>query len=170
MNKAEFGKRYNNFRNYVYKQTFVYTPDRFRSEDMLFDVFMKLYKNVERYVDENLPALFRKLIRTTFYNDIEEKVYICSVTEERVEAESCDLSGNDNYGCPCTELSLPDQAKLIGCLPPAYRDVFVMAQNGYSYEEISERLLISPGKVKKRIFHVRRILRSSHQPKTRLRR
>jgi RNA polymerase sigma-70 factor (ECF subfamily) len=70
---------------------------------------------------------------------------------------------------PAAQLSLSERIDLeraVSRLPEGYRSIYEMFDvQGYSHEEIAQRLGIAPGTSKSQLFHARRSLRNFLEPK-----
>ena len=74
------------------------------------------------------------------------------LAELEIKGDENDIQSKLNYG---------DLLKLVQTLPPGYRTVFnLFAIDGYTHEEISEKLGISVGTSKSNLFKARQKLRS----------
>lgn len=152
--KGIFEEHYAFIRNYL----FYLSGDIDIAEDIVQDVFMKIWEIRDNIKDETLKPLLFKIARNLFYNSHKRKVldlrFISSSTFEN-ENES------PEYLLEMKEFDAKLQ-KEISNLPEHCRTIFLMSRiDDLKYHEIANRLKISVKAVEKQISKALKLLRQN---------
>ena len=133
-----------------------YAKNRYEASEIMNQGFLKVFTHLNKY-DSNRPFkawvgrimmntsidYYRSNLKVAFMDDIDSAVNI----------------GHDDL--PDRKLNYNDLLAMIQQLPNAYRTVFnLFAIEGYSHEEIAEKLNISTGTSKSNLFKAREKLRT----------
>lgn len=133
---------FESFYGYAMKICLRYGSNNGQAEEMINDVFLKVFKNIETYNEQHsFQAWFKTItVRTCidYYRKYSSKVALVDVQDvphlEYTNAEVMD------------QLSAEEILDLVQKLPPSYRTVFsLFVIDGYSHAEIAEMLGINEG-------------------------
>ena len=152
--KSIFDEHYEFVRNYLY----YLSGDIDVAEDIVQDVFMKIWEIREKIKDETLKPLLFKIARNLFYNTHKRKVL-------DLRFVNSSLSENENespeYLLEMKEFDIKLQ-KEISNLPEHCRTIFLMSRiDELKYHEIADRLKISVKAVEKQISKALKLLRQN---------
>lgn len=158
--KQLFSELVSRYKNLVYSVVLRMINDREEANDLAQDVFIKLYKNLDKYYPDYKFSTWVIRITTNHVIDYRRKNRAETVSMEELE-----------YDAPTTETPeklLVDKERseiistAINDLPDMYKIPIVLYhQQGLSYQEISEIIEEPLSKVKNRIFRGRRLLKDS---------
>lgn len=156
MNKSEFKHIFDTYfdplRSFVYYRT----ADEKAAEDIVQDVFMRLWEKRARLDNSNIKALLYKMASDMV------------VSHYRHEATKLEFERSLSYGqaiSPEDELQFEElKARYAGVLKQmneAQREVFLMSrEESLKYHEIAERLGVSVKAVEKRMSQALQLLKS----------
>lgn len=134
-------------RNFVLKRV----KDKASADDIVQDVFVKVYTNIDRLKDsDKLSAWIYQITRNTIAD------YFRSRTKTLAQEDlSWNDSSNDLNGCVAVCL-----AKLTNTLPDIYREALQLAEmENLSQLQLAERLGISYSGAKSRVQRARQLLK-----------
>ncbi len=146
------------YKNLVYSVLLRMVKDREEVNDLAQDVFIKLYRNIDKYDPQFRFSTWVIRICTNHVIDCRRKKHLECLPIEDFHMEP------DQSDTP-EEIALDGERKAIiketlDDLPEMYRlPVVLYHQNGLSYQEISERINEPMSKVKNRIFRARKMLK-----------
>jgi len=146
------------YKNLVYSIVLRMVNNLDDADDLAQEVFIKIYKNLEKYYPEFKFSTWIIRITTNHVIDFRRKRSADTVALEDVEY---DLHGDDS---PEKHLENKEGResleKVINNLPEMYKIPIVLYhQQGLSYQEIADVIDEPLSKVKNRIFRGRRILK-----------
>lgn len=147
--EKEFKEKYNLYAAMLYRISFLYLGNSADAEDVLQDVFIKLFSGKRKFNNDEHEKAW--LIRTTQNAclDLLKKAGRKNVSMEEVELSVC-----------CENDARQDVLRSVFALPPRYKCVVLLYYyNGYSVEEIARILRISKSAVKKRLQRGREMLK-----------
>lgn len=157
---------YKQFYGYAMGVCMRYVPNREEALEVVNDGFLKIFQKVEMYdAERSFKIWLRRVMINTALDHYRQNVKYqhqedISVVENTV-ASSEATSGYQN-------LLQEDILELIQQLTPAYRLVFnLYVIDGYSHEEIAQKLGISEGTSKSNLARARENLRAMLQKKGR---
>lgn len=130
---------------------FRYFSDIDKANDVLQDVFIKVFENISKFREEgSLEGWIRRITVHTSINEIKKrKREMVELDESQLEAQDPNLHDED------TEYII----NLVSELPDNYREIFnLVAIEGYSFKETSELLETSEGNVRVRYHRARKKL------------
>lgn len=116
-----------------------HTSSKEEAEEVLNDVFVKVFKNLSKYDREKpFKAWFRTIAVNTCIDFFRSKKQLLfDSIEENVQFKSHDEGILDRYG-------YEDLLEMVRLLPATFRTVFLLfAVEGYSHKEIAEKLNIN---------------------------
>ncbi len=147
--EKEFEEKYNLYAVMLYRISFLYLGNSADAEDVLQDVFIKLFSGKRKFNNDEHEKAW--LIRTTQNAclDLLKKAGRKNVSMEEVELSAY-----------CENDTRYDILRSVFALPPRYKCVVLLYYyNGYSVEEIASILRISKSAVKKRLQRGREMLK-----------
>ena len=138
---------------------FSLTHNQEDAEDLVQDTYLKVLQNTDRFGEAtNLKAWVYTIMRNTFINGYRRKQRSKVVTDESDDntlfTSTATVSGDDAD----LPLYVSEITSAISSMKDNQRDVFEMYVDGFKYHEIADRLQISIGTVKSRIFFARQTL------------
>ena len=158
--KDLFEKLYEEYSNKVYRLIYSITRDRDVSQDIMQDVFIKVYKNLNKFRGEssystwimriamNTAYTYMKKNKNITYTDVYDSDEHFSLNETPESSLNRNLL-NERIKDAVNELK-PDEALLLS----------MINDDKMNYNEIAEVLKIPVGTVKSRVFNLRKKLRS----------
>jgi len=160
---AAFDELLNRYKNLVYSVVLRMVNDREDANDQAQEVFIKIYKNIEKYRPDYKFSTWVIKIATNHVIDFRRRTkneaqvaYLEATDDVPVGIEQ---SPEDTY---IAKEQTETLAHMIEELPEMYRlPIVLYHQQGLSYQEISEIVDEPMSKVKNRIFRARKLLKES---------
>lgn len=133
-----------------------YTSSYDEAIEVVNDSFMKVFRTIKNFKNENFKAWFRRIIINTAADSYRKnKKY--DFIEGYDEGHAEDIYAEELI---TAQLSYQDLLGLVQQLTPAYRTVFnLYAIDGYKHEEIAKTLNISVGASKSNLSRARQMLK-----------
>ena len=161
-NKDSFSELATRYKNLIYSVVLRMVSDKEEANDLAQEVFIKIYRNLEKYSDEYKFSTWTIRIATNHVIDWRRKK-----KQETVNID--DVAGAlhaDGGASPEDEYIAREQSRmlrdLVAGLPDIYRVPIVLYhEQGLSYQEISEITEEPLSKVKNRIFRGRKMLKEA---------
>lgn len=160
----EFGfeELINRYKNLVFSIILRQTNNRHEADDISQEVFLKVYKNLDRYTPEFKFSTWVMRITSNYIIDLHRKKKIDSVSYESYTEEGGVLP--DTMPSPEVAYIKQEQTerlkKIIDGLPDIYKvPVMLYHNNDLSYQEIADEIGEPVSKVKNRIFRGRKMLK-----------
>jgi RNA polymerase sigma factor (sigma-70 family) len=152
-------KLYRIFAKDLLKVCYIYVKDKDEAADMLHDVFLHIFKNIQKYQGPgNLGAWLRKItVNFCLQNLRSNKKISFSTLDENLNTSILDENEeeekyNFTFSKVLDEINLlPEKAALV---------LKLYALEGWSHAEIAEELEISVGTSKSQLNYARTILKS----------
>lgn len=144
-------------RDALCRYAYLLTTDNNKADDLVQETFYKALKYRNRFQsNSNLKAWLFTIMKNTFINDYRRQGRINSV----IDADAHDFVVNNRKSDdnPERNFRLKEVNNMINSLDPAYKVPFLMYENGYKYQEISNELGLCLGTVKSRIHFSRKKL------------
>jgi RNA polymerase sigma-70 factor (ECF subfamily) len=157
-NRNAFSILYDKYSSYMYGLICRIVHDQTAAEDVLQEVFVKIWKNIENF-DEEKGALYTWLINIARYTAID---YLRS-SQRKQQLKNQIVTGNEyieEKPCPgfADEMGLKS---MVSKLEPKYREVIdLLYFYGYTQDEVSKKLHLPLGTVKTRARAALQILRN----------
>ena len=134
------------------------------ASDLFQDTVIRILANSEKFKEgTNFKAWSLTIMRNIFINDYRKRVrrnMIIDQTPNEYYINSGDRvvenEGEQN-------ISIKELMGMVNTLPDDFRTPFMMAYEGYKYEEISEELYSPLGTIKSRIFFARKKLQKMYE-------
>jgi len=159
--KDAFGELLTRYKNLVYSVALRMVSDKDEADDLAQEIFIKLYRNLEKYQPEYRFSTWTMKVATNHVIDHRRKKRQETVSIDEVG----DMAGVDTLS-PEDAYIAKEQTEmlrgLIDDLPEMYKVPIVLYhQQGLSYTEISEITGEPLSKVKNRIFRGRKMMKES---------
>lgn len=150
--KDIFNEYYDFIRNYL----FYLSGDMDVAEDLVQDVFMKLWEKKDTIKDETLKPLLFKIARNLFFNTHKKKVLDLRFINSYISQTE---NESPEYLLEMKEFDVQLQ-KSISDLPDHCRTIFLMSRiDEMKYSEIADSLNISVKAVEKQVSKALKLLR-----------
>ncbi len=145
---------YEMFAGRIYSLCRRYLPDAMDAEDVLVSTFVKVFDRIAQYRNE---GSFEGWIRRIAVN---ESLTWLRKNKSMYADVPLEMANGNRYLSPLSDhLEAEDLLKLVAELPPGYRIVFnLFAIDGYSHEEIAQRLGINVNTSKSQLCRARALL------------
>ena len=160
--KDSFSELATRYKNLIYSVVLRMVSDKEEANDLAQEVFIKIYRNLEKYSDEYKFSTWTIRIATNHVIDWRRKK-----KQETVNIEDVAGGLQANGGAsPEDEYIAQEQSRmlrdLVAGLPDIYRVPIVLYhEQGLSYQEIADITDEPLSKVKNRIFRGRKMLKES---------
>lgn len=133
------------------------------AEDLFQDTALRIITNADKYNQgTNFKAWAVTIMRNIFINNYRKRVrrnLIIDQTPNNYYINSGDNSiGNEGE----SDITFIELMGMVNTLPEDFRKPFMMAYEGYKYEEIAEELGSPLGTIKSRIFFARKKLQKMY--------
>jgi len=139
------------------------TGNNVDAEDLYQDTALRIITNADKYnPGTNFKAWAVTIMRNIFINNYRKKVrrnMIIDQTPNNYYLNSGDKTVS-NHGE--ANVAYGELIKMVNSLPEDFRKPFIMAYQGYKYEEIAEQLGSPLGTIKSRIFFARKKLQKMY--------
>jgi len=162
-NELAFTKLYNEYKNVVFSTALKITKSRMLAEEVVQDVFLKIWQNHENLAEITNIENYLFIISRNHIFDIIKK--IARDTSLVVDSNYKNTSTND------TEDAIKDDQyniilnQIVGQLPPQQQKIYKMAKwDGLSHQKIGEDLGISTETVKKHMAQALKFVRTKISP------
>ena len=144
-------------RDALCRYAYLLTTDNNKADDLVQETFYKALKYRNRFQsNSNLKAWLFTIMKNTFINDYRRQGRINSVID--ADAHEFVVNNRKSDDNPERNFRLKEVNNMINSLDPAYKVAFLMYENGYKYQEISNELGLCLGTVKSRIHFSRKKL------------
>ena len=144
-------------RDALCRYAYLLTTDNNKADDLVQETFYKALKYRNRFQsNSNLKAWLFTIMKNTFINDYRRQCRINSVID--ADAHEFVVNNRKSDDNPERNFRLKEVNNMINSLDPAYKVPFLMYENGYKYQEISNELGLCLGTVKSRIHFSRKKL------------
>ena len=132
-----------------------YSKSRYDAEDILQEVFIKIFQNMLQYRNE---GSFEGWIRRITVNTCLKKIQKDKVQFHEEIAENTQERFIDE--CVISKMAVTELVAIINLLPMGYKTVFnLFAVEGFSHKEIADLLQISEGTSKSQFFYAKKMLK-----------
>jgi RNA polymerase sigma factor (sigma-70 family) len=146
---------YKSFYGYIHVLTSRYASSKEECEEIVQDVFMKVFTKIDKYNDQlSFQAWIKKIAINTCIDRFRSKVNEMATFEISIAEQSGELAES------IVNADAEYLLHLVQQLPVSYRTTFNMyAIDGYAYHEIAEMLQVSIGSVKSNLAKARKQLK-----------
>ncbi len=129
------------------------------AQDLVQETYLKALTNRDKFTaNTNLKAWIFTIMKNTFINNYRQNVRNNTILDKTDDLYYLNLSKESSLGLPDSDYTLKEIRETINTISPEQRTPFEMYNNGYKYKEIAEKLDLSIGTVKSRIFFTRKKL------------
>jgi len=129
------------------------------AKDLVQDTYFKALTNREKFQpNTNLKAWTYTIMKNTFINNYRRKVKANTIVDTTEDLYYLNTSKEAKYDTPDSRLATEEIHRSINALDENQRMPFEMHNQGYKYKEIADKLDLSIGTVKSRIFFTRKKL------------
>ena len=139
------------------------TGNNVDAEDLFQDTTLRIMTNVEKYrPNTNFKAWAVTIMRNIFINNYRKKVrrnMIIDQTPNNYYINSGNKTVNNSGE---SNVAYGELLKMVEALPEDFKVPFLMAHEGYKYDEIAEQLEAPLGTIKSRIFFARKKLQKMY--------
>lgn len=158
--KEIFSELVNRYKNLVYSIILRMITDSEEANDLAQEVFVKVYKNLDKYYPDYKFSTWIIRITTNHVIDYRRKKKQETVSFEEVDYEIS--SGESPEEAYLKKEQKQGLEELVGSLPEMYKvPIMLYHQQGLSYQEIADVTDEPLSKVKNRIFRGRKMLKDS---------
>ncbi len=129
------------------------------AEDLLQETYLKALINRDKFTaNTNFKAWTFTIMKNTFINNYRQNVRNKTIVDKTDDLYFLNLSKVSRTGLPDSEYYAREIAEKVNKINKDQRKPFEMYNEGYKYKEIAEKLDLSIGTVKSRIFFTRKKL------------
>lgn len=160
MQNLQFVQEFNSHTNYLRNFAMKLTRDKNAADDLFQETALRAFRHQTQYINNtNLKAWLSTIMKNSFINLYRKQKRRNEIQDTTSEDFYLNLSNDtiNNYGE--MNINIQEISKIIDSLKDGYRIPFLMAYQGYQYEEIQEKMDLPMGTIKSRIHHARRILK-----------
>lgn len=159
-NIIEFTLVFNKYKTKLFNYIIKMIPDRMTGEDILQDVFLKFYQNIDSIKNKNSILFW---LFTTARNEIYMYYRSKKIKADQFNVEDSDALEIKNNNNPADIFDLKEMKEIINnelhLFPIEQKEVFIMKEYGnLTYKEISSILKIDENLVKSRLYKIRQKL------------
>ncbi len=129
------------------------------AQDLVQETFVKALTNRDKFTaDTNLKAWTFTIMKNTFINNYRQNIRNNTILDKTDDLYYLNLSKESNIGLPDSNYRVKEIQREIAKVDGDQRKPFEMYNAGYKYKEIADKLDLSIGTVKSRIFFTRKKL------------
>jgi RNA polymerase sigma-70 factor (ECF subfamily) len=138
------------------------TCDMDDAKDLVQETYLKVLSSEDKYEDNtNLKAWMLTIMRNTFINNYRKQKRNNEVISDNIELHFLGTPAIQSSQKTDTNYYVKEINKQINSINDEQRIPFEMFLDGYKYKEIADKMNISLGTVKSRIFFTRKKLQNS---------
>jgi len=161
-NSEAFSELVERYKNLVYSIILRQTRDAEEANDISQEIFLKVYRNLDKYSPEYKFSTWIMRITSNYIIDTRRRKKFETVSYEEYAENGGTLKTSQS---PETEYLKREQTerieKIVESLPEMYKiPVVLYHENGMSYNEIADKIGEPLSKIKNRIFRGRKMLKS----------
>jgi RNA polymerase sigma-70 factor, ECF subfamily len=135
------------------------TRDKVDADDLYQDTLCKAIRYQHQYQPKtNLQAWLMTIMRNTFINEWRRRRRYLQVQQQAIPGVTVAASGVENNNGE-QSLIMQELTQAIDLLEEGQRQPFLLAYQGYKYEEIATEMDLPVGTVKSRIHQARKALK-----------
>lgn len=159
MTAIEFNHKLTSLQDNLHYFAMTLTSNTEEAKDLVQDTYVKALTNRDKFEDNtNLKAWTFTIMKNTFINNYRRNLRTNAIIDTTEDLYFLNLPKESGIPSPESQLSLKDIQKRVDMLDSDQKIPFEMHTQGYKYKEIADKLQISIGTVKSRIFFGRRKL------------
>ncbi len=159
MTTTEFNNNLLELRDSLEYFAYSLTSNREDAKDLVQDTLVKALVYRDKFVDDtNLKAWTYTIMKNTFINNYRRSQKSNTIIDNTEDLYFLNVSKKADYPSPESQMFTKELQNGISRLEEDHRVPFEMHFAGYKYKEIAEKLDLSIGTVKSRIFFSRKKL------------
>lgn len=159
MTAIEFNHKLTSLQDNLHYFAMTLTSNTDEAKDLVQDTYVKALTNRDKFEDNtNLKAWTFTIMKNTFINNYRRSIRTNAIIDTTEDLYFLNLPKESGIPSPESQISQKDIQKRVDLLDDDQRVPFVMHTQGYKYKEIADKLQISIGTVKSRIFFGRKKL------------
>lgn len=144
------------------------TRDNVEAEELLQEVGHKAFKYWNQFKEgSNMKSWLFTIMKNSHVNNWRKKKTFITLEEYSASSNSLLTSHRAKSGITWnlgeSQIMMKELTDIVDGINEQLRDPFLMYYEGYSYEEIAQKLGLPMGTVKSRIFMARKLLRTKIQ-------
>ena len=156
MNALQFQKKLLSMQENMMNFALMLTANRDDAQDLMQDTTLKVLDNQEKFVDNiNFKGWVLTVMRNIFINNYHKIVRTQTVVDQGVDLYNLDVVNDSGFDSPDGAYQIKEITKAINSLNDELKVPFSMFLSGYKYNEIAEKLCISPHTVNNHLRNVR---------------
>ncbi len=129
------------------------------AQDLVQETYLKALTNRDKFTaNTNLKAWTFTIMKNTFINNYRQNVRNNTILDKTDDLYYLNLSKESKTGLPDSSYAIKEITREIKKIDQDQRKPFEMYNDGYKYKEIADKLNLSIGTVKSRIFFTRKKL------------
>ena len=134
------------------------------AEDLFQDTALRIITNADKYnPGTNFKAWAVTIMRNIFINNYRKKVRRSLIIDQTPNNYYLNSGSEETGNEGEASVTFNELMTLVDALPEDFRRPFMMAYEGYKYDEISEELDSPLGTIKSRIFFARKKLQKMYE-------
>jgi len=162
MGTMEFNKQLTNLQDNLSYFANTLTQNSEDAKDLVQETYLKALTYRDKFEDNtNLKAWTYTIMKNTFINNYRRNSKINMVLDSTTDLFFLNSSKSAEDASPESVLSHKEVSAVVDNLEDEHRIPFKMHHEGYKYKEIADKLDLSIGTVKSRIFFSRKKLMKS---------
>lgn len=140
------------------------TGNNVDAEDLYQDTAVRIITNADKYrPGTNFKAWAVTIMRNIFINNYRKKVRRNMIIDQTPNNYYLNSGDKTVENAGESNVAYGELIKMVNSLPEDFRTPFLMAYQGYKYEEIADQLESPLGTIKSRIFFARKKLQRMYQ-------
>lgn len=134
------------------------------AEDLFQDTALRIITNADKYnPGTNFKAWAVTIMRNIFINNYRKKVRRSLIIDQTPNNYYLNSGSEETGNEGEASVTFNELMTLVDALPEDFRRPFMMAYEGYKYDEIAEELDSPLGTIKSRIFFARKKLQKMYE-------
>ncbi|MCE2768800.1 MAG: RNA polymerase sigma factor [Saprospiraceae bacterium] len=134
------------------------------AEDLYQDTALRIIMHADKFNEgTNFKAWAVTIMRNIFINNYRKKIRRNMIVDQTPNSYYLDSNEVNEPNAGETEIIFSELMVLVEALPEDFKRPFLMAFDGYKYEEIAEELGSPLGTIKSRIFFARKKLQKLYK-------
>jgi RNA polymerase sigma-70 factor (ECF subfamily) len=164
MNANQFTSRFNKYTPYLNAFAMKLTKDPCKAKDLFQDTAFRAFRNQDKFTtDINMKSWLTTIMKNAFINDYRKRLRNREVSDNTEDMIMLHSMNNSTKNGGEENIMFDELTSLIEDLDEGLKKPFLMAFQGYKYDEISEEMNMPLGTIKSRIFIARKILKGNIQ-------
>jgi RNA polymerase sigma-70 factor (ECF subfamily) len=159
MTAIEFNHQILNLKDNLRYFAFSLTTNQEDAQDLVQETYLKAITHKDKFnPSTNMKAWVYTIMKNTFINKYRKESKYKTMIDTTEDLFFLNTSSKSGQETPESQYNHTDLEKVVNALSDEHRIPFLMHFQGYKYREIAEKLNLSIGTVKSRIFFSRKKL------------